>query len=73
MPLRDFRCPKCGHTEERLVKHGEAPHILCPNSCLEFDNNLGETGYAVLEPIAYGDTAHFRLAGRVWAKDGYSK
>lgn len=74
MPLRDYRCPQCGHTEEHLVKRGEELRKMCPNLCLIFDPNVAETGYAYLEPVAFGDTSHFKLksGGVGWSYERYS-
>jgi putative FmdB family regulatory protein len=56
MPLHDFKCEKCGHEEELLVKTDEK-NPNCPK-CDEEMHKLMSSG-------------SFILRGKGWASDSY--
>jgi len=62
MPMYEYRCPKCGHEFERLLKHSERDDPQpCPNE------KCGEKQAKKLI-----SRSSFSLKGGGWADDGYS-
>ena len=59
-PLYEYRCPKCGHIEEKLVKMGRELYLGCPK-CSE---GYGVTMKKIVSPSS------FRLKGEGWTKKG---
>jgi len=57
-PLYEYRCPKCGHIEEKLVKMGRELYLGCPK-CSE---GYGVTMKKIVSPSS------FRLVGEGWTK-----
>lgn len=60
MPLYEYHCKKCGHTEEVMKKLDELGDIV---ECTECE-------YLMTRSV--GNRGGFRLEGGCWAKDGYS-
>ena len=64
MPMYEYRCPKCGHTVEKLQGFdAEAP--TCEKGCTE-----EKTKEPVKTKRLISQTS-FHLKGGGWAKDGY--
>lgn len=57
MPVYEYKCPKCEHKFEELVKH-DAPPPACP----ECGNESTEKQVSI---------STFKLKGGGWAEDGY--
>lgn len=36
MPIYDYTCPDCGHTEEHLQRHADTEMVPCPEGCRAF-------------------------------------
>ena len=60
MPLYDYHCESCGHTEEVKQKITDAPLKECPKC--KSDSYKRQIG-----------TTSFQLNGGGWYKDGYEK
>lgn len=61
MPIREFKCPKCGKVGERLVLENDDGHFpsFCPDCRVEMSMIMS--------------ISSFRLNGGGWADDNYSK
>jgi len=60
MPLKDFKCEKCGFKTEELVRTGQDTYA-CP-----------ECGYT-MKALKVPSRTTFVLRGSCWARDGYKK
>ncbi len=51
----DYRCPVCGHTEERFVTQADEFRQLCPYKVADDEPNL-------MDKLPAGTRTHFRFA-----------
>ena len=64
MPLREYRCPVCGDTQEQIEHDGQTYGVpLCNNG------HATET----MQRVQWSVPASPQFDGPGWAKDGYSK
>ena len=75
MPLRDYRCTKCGTISEHLVKHDNTNAPTTCDARLESEAR-GEftatvTCEGALERVEGIPKTSFELRGSGWAADGY--
>lgn len=63
MPIYEYKCPKCGAEQERLVRSTEAPPPDCP------DCSTPEEPVPMTKKVS---ATSFILKGGGWEKDGYS-
>jgi putative FmdB family regulatory protein len=62
MPIYEYRCPKCGHQFEKIVRFSEAEK---PQPCDNKDCDEAETKRLI-------SASNFQLKGGGWYRDGYS-
>lgn len=62
MPLYEYRCPKCGHAFEKIVRFADSDK---PQPC-------PKEGCEELETKRLISASNFQLKGGGWYRDGYS-
>jgi len=62
MPIYEYRCPKCGHQFEKIVRMTEAEK---PQPCPQEECQEAEAKRLI-------SASNFQLKGGGWYRDGYS-
>jgi len=60
MPMYEYKCPKCGHEFDRIVRHADRE---APQKCPECEHGAATRQMS--------KSTSFVLKGGGWAKDGY--
>jgi predicted nucleic acid-binding Zn ribbon protein len=72
MPLRTYRCPKCGHTQDWIegLDQTDWDNVpWCRKGCTE--KHISGEAPVMMEPAKQIEKNTFKLKGSRWAKDGY--